>query len=84
MYLRSENSTARLGLYGLGIGCLGLTAAPLFAHYAMINPAILPTAIGLSAAIFASASAYAYTRPKDSLLTWGSSLYSGLIGLIGL
>jgi len=50
----------------------------------MINPAILPTSILISTAIFGSASAYAYTRPKDSLIGWGSSLYAGVFGLIGI
>lgn len=40
--------------------------------------------IVLSASIFGSASLYAYTRPKDSLISWGSSLYSALFGMIGL
>lgn len=49
-----------------------------------MNPVILPTAVVLSTGIFASASAFAYSRPKGSLLSWGSSLYAGLIGIIGL
>lgn len=63
---------------------LGVSSSPLFAMLAMKNSVILPTAIGISSAIFGSASIYAYTRPKDSLLTWGSSLYGALFGMIGL
>ncbi len=51
---------------------------------ANINPAILPASIAITTILFGSASAYAYMKPKDSLLSWGSSLYAGLIGLIGL
>lgn len=45
---------------------------------------ILPTAIGISSAVFGSASLYAYYKPSGSLLSWGSALYSGLLGMIGL
>lgn len=63
---------------------LGISSSPLFAMLAMKNPIILPTAIGISSFIFGSASLYAYTRPKDALLSWGSSLYGALFGMIGL
>jgi len=74
----------RLGLFSLGCAGLGLGAYPLFLYANAINPAILPLSIGISAAVFGSASLYAYTRKQDSLLSWGSSLVSGLLGLIGL
>lgn len=63
---------------------LGLTAAPMMGMFNMVNPAIVPTAAVVSASIFGAASLYAYTRPKDSLISWGSSLYSALFGMIGL
>lgn len=50
---------------------LGLSASPLFAMVSMQNPAILPTAIGISTGLFGAASFYAYSRPKDSLMSWG-------------
>lgn len=53
---------------------LGLSSSPLFAMVSMQNPAILPTAIGISTFMFGSASLYAYTRPSGALLSWGSSL----------
>ena len=80
----TTNSPLRLGLYGMGFAGLGLMSAPLFAKAALINPAILPTSIALTTGIFGAASLYAYTRPKDALLSWGSSLYGALWGLIGL
>lgn len=80
----SKNSPFRIGLYSMGMAGLGLAAAPLFAKASLINPAILPTAIAVSTAIFGASSIYAYTRPKDSLLSWGKSLYGALFGLIGL
>jgi FtsH-binding integral membrane protein len=68
----------------MGMAGLGLSFAPMMGMFNMVNPAIIPTSIVLSASIFGSASLYAYTRPKDSLISWGSSLYSALFGMIGL
>merc|ERR1712100_811335 len=83
-HLVSSNSPLRVGLYGLGCVGMGFLSAPLFAAVSHINPAIVPTAVVLSSGIFGAASAYAYTRPAGSLLSWGSSLYAGLIGIIGM
>jgi FtsH-binding integral membrane protein len=44
----------------------------------------LPTAIGLTAAIFGGASIIAYRMPKDSMLKFGKALMGSLFGLIGL
>lgn len=74
----------RIGLFGLGCAGMGLMSAPLFVAVSHINPAIVPTAMVLSTGIFGAASAYAYSRPAGSLLSWGSSLYAGLIGIIGM
>lgn len=63
---------------------LGVSAAPMLGMFNMVNPAIVPTAAVLSLGIFGSASLYAYTRPKDSLIGWGNALYSGLLGMVGL
>lgn len=82
--LRTTNSGGRIALYGIGMAGLGLSFAPMMGMFNMVNPAIIPTSIVLSASIFGSASLYAYTRPKDSLISWGSSLYSALFGMIGL
>ena len=68
--LVTKNSLLRLGVYSTAIACLGLTSSPLFVFANAINPIILPTAITLTTAIFAGASAYAYTRPKGALLSW--------------
>lgn len=66
------------------MGGLGLGVSPLFAHASKITPEIVPTAMATNTPIFGASSLYAYTRPKDSLLTWGSSLYGCLFGIIGL
>jgi len=74
----------RKALYGMGIIGLGLSAAPLIGYANMINPSILPTALGLTAALFGGASMAAYHMPKDSLLSYGRILGGSLLGLIGL
>jgi len=82
--LKSRNSPLRLAMYGLGTVGLGLGAAPLFAMAGAISPTILPTAIGLTTAIFGGASLLAYKMPKDSMLGYGKVLGGSLLGLIGL
>jgi FtsH-binding integral membrane protein len=61
-----------------------MTSSYLFALAGMINPVIVPTAVGLTTAIFGAASTYAYMNPTSSTSTWGSALYSGILGLIGI
>ena len=68
----------------MGIIGLGLSAAPLIGFANMMNPTILPTALGLTAALFGGASMAAYRMPKDSLLSYGRILGGSLLGLIGL
>lgn len=63
---------------------LGLSSSVLFGALNLVNPAILPLSIGITGAVFGSASLYALYKPKGSLLGLGSSLYAGLFGLIGL
>lgn len=82
--LKTTNSIGRVALYGMGMAGLGISFAPIMGMFNILNPAIIPTSIVISSSIFGAASLYAYSRPKDSLISWGSSLYSGLLGLIGL
>ncbi len=63
---------------------LGLGAAPLMAFASAVNPSIVPTCLGLTAAIFGGASLMAYKMPKDSMLGYGRVLGGSLLGLIGL
>jgi FtsH-binding integral membrane protein len=51
---------------------------------AMINPSILPTAIGITGAIFSGASFMAYWMPKGKMLGYGRMFMGSLLGLIGL
>lgn len=82
--LKTVNSPFRHALHGLGVVGLGLSAAPLFALAAMVNPSILPTCIGLTTAIFGGASLIAYSQPAGQMLKYGRVLTGGLFGLIGL
>lgn len=81
---KTSNTPMRLGLYALGTVSLGLTAAPLFAYASAISPSILPTAIGITTAIFGGSSLVAYNMPKDKMLGYGGVLGGALLGLIGL
>lgn len=74
----------RQAMFALGTVGLGLSSAPLFAYATMISPTILPSAIGLTMAIFGGASLAAYQMPKDKMLSYGRPLAGCLIGLIGL
>lgn len=80
----SRSSPLRIGLYAMGVMGLGLGAAPLLAFASAINPSIIPTCLGLTAAIFGGASLMAYRMPKDSMLGYGRALTGSLLGLIGL
>jgi len=80
----SKNSFFRKALYGMGTIGLGLSAAPLLAFASMVNPTIIPTCLGLTAALFGGASLAAYRMPKDSMLKYGGVLGGSLLGLVGL
>lgn len=81
---KTVNSNLRLGLYGMGVLGLGLGAAPLFLVAQAVSSSILPTAIGITTAIFGGASLIAYNMPKDKMLSYGRLFGGSLMGLIGL
>ena len=68
-----------MGVLGLGLG-----ASPLFMMAQAMSPAIMPTALGITTAIFGGASLAAYSMPKDKMLGYGRLLSGSLFGLIGL
>jgi FtsH-binding integral membrane protein len=68
-----------MGVLGLGLG-----ASPLFMMAQAMSPAIMPTALGITTAIFGGASLAAYSMPKDKMLGYGRLLSGSLLGLIGL
>ncbi len=68
----------------MGVLGLGLSAAPLFMMAQAVSPTILPSAIGITTAIFGGASLIAYNMPKDKMLSYGRLFMGSLIGLIGL
>lgn len=80
----ARNSPMRTALYCMGVMGLGFGAAPLLAFASAVNPSIIPTCLGLTAAIFGGASLMAYKMPKDKMLGYGGALTGSLIGLIGL
>jgi FtsH-binding integral membrane protein len=68
----------------MGVAGLGLGAAPLFMLAQAVSPSILPTAFGITTAIFGGASMFAYAMPKDKMLGFGGVLMGSLLGLVGL
>lgn len=81
---KTVNSPLRIGLYSMGVLGLGLGASPLFMMAQAMSPAIMPTALGITTAIFGGASLAAYSMPKDKMLGYGRLLSGSLLGLIGL
>jgi FtsH-binding integral membrane protein len=82
--IKSVNSPLRKAMFGLGIVGLGLSSAPLIAMATAMSPTIVPTCLGLTAAIFGGASLAAYNMKKDSMLKYSGVLFGSLLGLIGL
>ncbi len=82
--LKPVNTPLRNAMFGLGVLGLGFGGAPLIAMASAINPSIVPTCLGLTAAIFGGASMMAYNMKKDSMLRYGGVLGGSLLGLIGL
>ena len=56
----------------------------MLGYVSLMNPSIVPTALGLTAAIFGGASVVAYRMPKDKMLGYGNVLGGSLFALIGL
>jgi FtsH-binding integral membrane protein len=81
---KTVNSPLRIGLYSMGVLGLGLGASPLFMVAQAMSPTIMPTALGITTAIFGGASLAAYSMPKDKMLGFGRVLSGSLLGLIGL
>lgn len=82
--LKTENSFARLALYGIGVAGLGLSAAPMLAAASMLSPSIIPNCMALTAGIFGGASLIAYNTPSTKMLSLGRTLMGGLIGLLAI
>lgn len=83
-FLRPINTPLRKAMFGLGVVGLGVGGAPLIAMASAFNPSIVPTCLGLTAAIFGGASMMAFNMKKDSMLKYGGVLGGSLLGLIGL
>lgn len=82
--LKTINPPMRIALYSLGVLGLGLSSAPIFGMAAMTSPSILPTALGLTTAIFGGASLMAYSMPSSKMLGMSRVLMGSLFGLLGL
>ena len=71
-------------LFGTGILGLGLSITPMIGMINVMDPTILPTALGITLAIFGGASLVAFNMRKGSLLSYGKVLGGSLFGLICL
>lgn len=58
--------------------------APFIQGLCMINPGIIPMAAGLSIFTMGGASLYAMYKPLGHFKAWESTMYSALIGMIGM
>jgi FtsH-binding integral membrane protein len=67
-------------LFGLGL-LLGVAVAPVLAHYASTQPAVLWQAAGATAAFVAGLGAYGYATRRD-LSSWARTLFWALLALI--
>ena len=80
----AKNSIMRQLLFGTGILGLGLSITPMIGMINVMDPTILPTALGITLAIFGGASLVAFNMRKGSLLSYGKVLGGSLFGLICL
>jgi len=62
----------------------GIMIAPFIRGLLFVNPGIIPMAAGLSLLTMGGASLYAMYKPLGHFKAWESTLYGGLIGLIGM
>jgi len=62
----------------------GVMLTPFMQSIIMVNPAIIPMAAGLSLFTMGGASLYAMSKPLGQFKAWESTLYSTLMGLIGM
>lgn len=63
---------------------LGLSASPLFAEINEISLSALPLSLGITTSIFGGASLIGLAMPRNAMLGYGSVLFGGLLGLVGL
>ena len=78
--LYTSNSIPRILSYCLLVSGMGISMIPIFNNY---PNAIIPAFIG-STSVFGGASYYALTTKDQELSYWGSTLYSGLSGLVSV
>jgi len=62
----------------------GIMISPFIQGLCMVNPGIIPMAAGLSIFTMGGASLYAMYKPLGHFKAWESTLYSALIGMIGM
>lgn len=66
------------------IGGSAISLSPLMGILMAWNPAIIPMAAGISALTMGGASLYAMYKPLGHFKPWESTLYSTLLGLVGM
>jgi len=78
------NPPSRLAAFSAVIAGSGIMLSPFMQSLLFINPGIIPMAAGLSIMTMGGASLYAMYKPLGQFKSWESTLYGGLVGLIGM
>lgn len=81
-FLTSVRSKPRKFFYAAFVGSFGIMMSPVLAKYFLLNPLLIPMAIGTSAWICVGSLLYALRKPKDSLLWLGGPLSGLLLSLV--
>jgi FtsH-binding integral membrane protein len=79
-----KNPLSRQIAFSSIIAGSGIMVTPLIQFLLATNPGIIPMAAGLSLLTMGGASLYAMAKPLGQFKTWESTLYSSLIGLVGM
>jgi len=79
-----SNPPSRLAAFSAIIAGSGVMLSPFMQSLLFYNPAIIPMAAGLSVLTMGGASLYAMYKPLGQFKAWESTLYGGLVGLIGM
>jgi len=79
-----ENPLSRKMAFASIIAGSGAVLAPFLSSMLIMNPGIIPMAIGLTTLIMGGSSIYALKKPLGEFKTWEATLTGGLVGLIGM
>jgi len=79
-----ENPMSRKMAFASIIAGSGAMLSPFLGSLLVMNPGIIPMAIGLTTLIMGGSSLYAVKKPLGEFKTWEATLTGGIIGLVGM